>query len=152
VDAEKLRQRTVLVFTGVSRSSGLSNWDMLKRHLEGDQGVRAALDRIIGATHTMRRALLAADWDAAGEALGEEWEARKRMSPMVTTPSIDRLIEAARSSGAVAGKVCGAGGGGCVVLWSRAGRREAVAESAARLGARVLDFRYVAQGVSVTES
>ncbi|OLC54491.1 MAG: hypothetical protein AUH92_03920 [Acidobacteria bacterium 13_1_40CM_4_69_4] len=152
VETETLRQRTVLAFTGVSRSSGLSNWDMLKRHLDGDREVRAALDRIIGAAHAMRRALLAADWDAAGEALGEEWEARKRMSPLVSTEKVDRLIETARSSGALAGKVCGAGGGGCVVLWSRAGRREAVAESAVRLGARVLDFRYVEEGASVTDS
>jgi D-glycero-alpha-D-manno-heptose-7-phosphate kinase len=152
VDENALRQRTVLVFTGVSRSSGISNWDMLKRHLDGDVEVRGALDRIIGATHAMRRSLLAADWDAAGEALAQEWEARKKMSPKVTNGAIDRLIDAARSDGAVAGKVCGAGGGGCVVLWARAGRREAVAESAVRQGARVLDFRYVTDGVSVTES
>jgi len=76
VDEAAMRQRVVLVFTGVSRSSGISNWDMLKRHLDGDHNVREALDRIIGATHDMRRALLRADWDAAGEALGREWEAR----------------------------------------------------------------------------
>ncbi len=152
VDPEALRQRTILVFTGVSRSSGLSNWDMLKRHLDGDRDVRVALDGVIGAAHAMRRALLAADWDAAGEALGAEWEARKRMSPLVTSDPIERLIDAARSAGALAGKVCGAGGGGCVVLWARSGRRQAVAESATRLGHRVLDFRYVAEGVSVTDS
>ncbi len=152
VDGNALRQRTVLAFTGVSRSSGISNWDMLKRHLDGDPEVRGALDRIIGATHAMREALLAADWDAAGEALAREWEARKTMSPTVTNGSIDRLIDAAGTVGAVAGKVCGAGGGGCVILWTRAGRREAVAESVVRQGARVLDFHFVTDGVSVTES
>src|SRR5439155_23334850 len=86
-------QRTVLVFTGVSRASGISNWDMLKRHLDGDPDVRLALERIIEATHAMRRALLAADWDAAGEALGREWEARKRMSATVTNEAIERLME-----------------------------------------------------------
>jgi D-glycero-alpha-D-manno-heptose-7-phosphate kinase len=152
VDGDALRQRMVLVFTGVSRSSGISNWDMLKRHLDGDRDVRGSLDRIIEATHDMRRALLRADWDAAGEALAREWEARKKMSPTVTNDAIDRLIEAARGAGAIAGKVCGAGGGGCVILWARAGRREAVAESAGRVGSRVLDFRFVTGGVSVTES
>ncbi len=152
VDLEALRQRTVLVFTGISRSSGVSNWDMLKRHLDGDGQVRVALERVIEATRAMRRALLAADWDAAGLALGEEWKARREMSPLVTTEAIDRLIEAARSAGAIAGKVCGAGGGGCVVLWVHDGRREAVAESASRFGARVLDFHYVREGVAVTES
>ncbi len=152
VDVESLLERTVLVFTGVSRSSGISNWDMLKRHLDGDGDVRRALDSIIGATHAMRLALLRADWDAAGEALGREWEARKKMSPTVTNDVIDRLIEEARGSGAIAGKVCGAGGGGCVVLWARAGKRAAVAESAGRRGAEVLDFHFVTDGVSVRES
>ena len=150
VDDARLRERVVLVFTGVSRSSGISNWDMLKRHLDGDLGVRGALDRIIRATHDMRGALLRADWDAAGEALGREWEARKKMSPTVTNDAIDRLIDAARGAGAAAGKVCGAGGGGCVVLWARAGKRDAVAESAARQGARVLDFHFARDGVAVS--
>jgi D-glycero-alpha-D-manno-heptose-7-phosphate kinase len=152
VDEKALRERIVLVFTGVSRSSGISNWDMLKRHLDGDRTVQAALDRIIRATHDMRSALLKADWEAAGEALGREWEARKKMSPTVTNDGIDRLIEAARGAGAVTGKVCGAGGGGCLILWTRPDRREAVAEAAVRQGARVLDFHFVTRGVSVSES
>jgi len=152
VDGAALGHRTVLVFTGVSRASGISNWDMLKRHLDGDPEVRLALERIIEATHAMRRALLAADWDGAGEALGREWEARKRMSPTVTNESIDRLIEAARSAGAIGGKVCGAGGGGCVVLWARDGMREKVAQSAREKGATVLDCHFVSEGVSVSAS
>jgi len=152
VDGLELGRRTVLVFTGVSRSSGISNWDMLKRHLDGDVTVKEALDRILTATRHMRAALLARDWDAAGKAMGAEWEARKRMSPTVTHEEIDRLIDGARAAGAISGKVCGAGGGGCVVLWAAGGARERVAESATRLGARVLECRYVAEGVEVTES
>ncbi|MBI4169335.1 MAG: GHMP kinase [Acidobacteria bacterium] len=151
VDVEALRRHTVLVFTGVSRSSGVSNWDMIKRHLDGDREVRDALERINGATHAMREALLAGDWDAAGAALAEEWEARRRMSPKVTTPAIDGMIGAARALGGQAGKVCGAGGGGCLVLWVREGSRQAVVEGITGLGGRVLDFRYVTEGVVVTE-
>jgi D-glycero-alpha-D-manno-heptose-7-phosphate kinase len=152
VNAEELRRRTVLVFTGVSRSSGISNWDMLKRHLDGDAAVRQALDEILRATRGIRQALLAADWSAAGEALGREWEARRRMSPTVTNQTIDRLIDAARAAGAIAGKVCGAGGGGCVVFLVGPGQREAVSECATRLGAQVLDHHFVVEGVKVTES
>lgn len=151
-DPEALRRRTVLVYTGQSRSSGISNWDMMKRHLDGDRQVRSALDRVIAAAHALRKALLASDLDGAGAALGEEWAARRELSASVTTEAIDRLIEAGRKAGAIAGKVCGAGGGGCLVLWARDGRREAVSERVAALGARVLDFRYVGSGVEVTEA
>ncbi|HEU4402864.1 MAG TPA: GHMP kinase, partial [Candidatus Polarisedimenticolia bacterium] len=76
VETDALHERIVLIDTGISRSSGISNWDMLKRHLDGDQSVRRALERVNQATHAMRAALLAADWDAAGAALAREWEAR----------------------------------------------------------------------------
>ena len=135
-----------------ARSSGISNWDMIKRHLDGDEEVRSALERINHAAHAMREALLAGDWDRAGAALAEEWEARRRMSAKVTTPAIEGMIAAARDAGAQAGKVCGAGGGGCLVLWVREGRGPAVAGRVTGLGGVVLDFRYVAEGVVVTEA
>jgi len=97
-------------------------------------------------------ALLAADWEGAGEALGAEWEARKRLSPLVTNPGIETLIEGARSAGARAGKVCGAGGGGCLVFWTPGGRREEVVRRVSQMGAKVIDFRYAAEGVTVTEA
>ncbi len=152
VDATALRARTVLVYTGLSRSSGPSNWDMMKRHLDGDAGVRESLGAINRAAHAMRESLLAADWEGAGEALAAEWEARKRLSPLVTNPEIETLIEGARVAGARAGKVCGAGGGGCLVFWTPEGRREEVSRRVSAMGARVLDFRYVAEGVAVTEA
>jgi D-glycero-alpha-D-manno-heptose-7-phosphate kinase len=147
-----IRERLVLIYTGKSRSSGISNWDMLKRHLDGDLGVRGAMDGVIRAAHELRAALLAGDLDGVGPALASEWEARKQLSPAVTDPIIDDLIEAGIGAGALAGKVCGAGGGGCVVLWARAGRREEVAAALAAAGAEVLDFRCRAAGVEITET
>jgi D-glycero-alpha-D-manno-heptose-7-phosphate kinase len=150
LDLEMLEQRTVLIDSGMSRSSGISNWDMVKRHLDGDRDVREALEGVNRAAHAMRRALLDGRWDDAGAALAEEWEARKRLSPAVTDPSIDELIAAGRSAGALAGKVCGAGGGGCLVFWVREGCCDAVRDRLAGLGARILGARYTAAGVGVT--
>src|SRR5262249_35476587 len=79
VDLEALRQRGVLVYT-VSRSSGISNWDMLKRHLDGDAGVRAALDGILAATRTMRRALPAGGLGGPGGARAAQGQAREDVS------------------------------------------------------------------------
>src|SRR5260370_36343138 len=56
------------------------------------------------------------DWQEAGRLMREEWSFRKRNLPTISTKTIDRVIENARRNGALAGKVCGAGGGGCVVL------------------------------------
>jgi D-glycero-alpha-D-manno-heptose-7-phosphate kinase len=152
VDTAALRARTVLVYTGVSRNSGISNWDIFKRYLDGEAGVRAALQATSDAAHAMRGALLRGDWTAAATALDGDWQARLRLSPAVTDPIIDGLIAEARSAGALAGKVCGAGGGGCLVLWVPEEARGAVVRRMEARGASVLDVHYVDQGVRVTES
>jgi D-glycero-alpha-D-manno-heptose-7-phosphate kinase len=151
-DLGQLRRRTVLVDTGASRSSGVSNWDVFKRHLDGERAVRDALQSISNAAHGVRAAILARDWDAVGEALDQEWRARQRLSPAVSNARIERLISEGRSAGAVAGKVCGAGGGGCLVLWVRDGAGEAVGRRVERAGGRVLEFQYTETGVRVTDS
>jgi len=152
IDLDQMHARLILVYTGVSRSSGISNWDILKRHLDGEQVVFDSLGQIIGAARDLRDALLGGDWDAAGQAIGREWEARKRLSPAVTSRVVDRLIEEGCAAGAVSGKVCGAGGGGCLFLWTREGRREAVCDRVSELGGEVLDYAFTTEGVAVTES
>ena len=78
--------------------------------------VTHAFDAIQQAAGSMRDALEAGDWPAVGVLMAAEWQARKRLAPGVTTPEIDQLLDRARFAGALAGKVCGAGGGGSISL------------------------------------
>ena len=77
----------------------------------------------------MRAALRDGRLDDAGKLLGEEGRLRYSLAPSVATPKILAVDAAARRAGALGVKVCGAGGGGCVVAFAREGRRQAVAEA-----------------------
>ena len=66
---------------------------MMKRRLDGDPHARDSLEAVNRAARAMHRALETGDWDSAGKALADEWEARKRLSPAVTDAKIDNLIE-----------------------------------------------------------
>jgi D-glycero-alpha-D-manno-heptose-7-phosphate kinase len=66
----------------------------------------------------------------------------------VSTPAIDDLIGRARGAGATAAKVCGAGGGGCLFCYGPPSARPAIAEALASGGARVLDYRIEAEGLT----
>ena len=79
----------------------------------------------------------------------EEWSFRKRNLPTISTKTIDRVIENARRSGALAGKVCGAGGGGCVVLLIEPDARERVEKAIEESGGKVLPVTIDRQGVQV---
>src|SRR5262245_11500733 len=147
VDAGLFAARVVLCDSGKSRSSGMSNWDMIRRRISGHRRVTRHMQAIVEAASGMRRALLAADWDAAGEALDAEGRARRGLSPLVETPRIAALMKAARHAGAIGGKVCGAGGGGCVAFIVRSGRRASVEAALAKAGGRVLPVRLARRGI-----
>jgi D-glycero-alpha-D-manno-heptose-7-phosphate kinase len=70
----------------------------------------------------------------------------------VTTPAIDALLAAARTAGATGGKVCGAGGGGCLFCLVEPDRKSAVADALTAGGATVLPCSIEAEGVRVQKS
>lgn len=145
----ELERRLLLVFTGQSHFSGTNNWAMLKRYIE-DRGTTVANLRAIKRTaFKMREALAARDWQRVAAVLNEEWQNRKRLAHGVSTPRIERLMAAARRAGAVASKICGAGGGGCIVTYVEPERRDAVEGIYRRMGAEVLHFSIAKQGLSV---
>lgn len=147
--AEWLGPRLVLCYTGAPHRSGIRNWEVYKRAVDGEAATCRALEAIAAAALGMEAALRARDAERVGEALGREWEARKLLAPGVTTPRIEETIDWARSAGALAAKVCGAGGGGCVLLLAREGRAPEVAGALRARGVELLPLRLAAQGLAV---
>jgi D-glycero-alpha-D-manno-heptose-7-phosphate kinase len=149
VDAGELERRLVLAYTGASRHSGINNWDVMVRRINKDAGVTAAFDAIRDAALAVRRALESSDWSEVAIGLNQEWAARKRLAPGVTTPEIDRLIDVARLAGSRAAKVCGAGGGGCLVNLVDPDRRDEVSAALSVAGATVLPFSIEREGLKI---
>jgi len=150
VDPRDLERRIVLCYTGEPRNSGTNNWDITKRHIDGDQHIFDCFERIRDTAAAMRAALTRGDWDATAACVATEWENRKRLAPGVTTPFIDLLIARASAAGAKAAKVCGAGGGGCLFCIAPPDAVPAVRDALADGGARVLDFGVEMTGLDVT--
>ena len=86
----------MLAYTGAPRNSGTNNWEITKRHIDGDRHIFDCFERIRDTAAAMRLALERGDWDEVGRQIAIEWENRKRLAPGVTTPAIDSLIAAPR--------------------------------------------------------
>ena len=149
VAEEDLQRRIVVAHTGASRNSGINNWEVIKRHIDGDPTVHDSFDRIRDIAGAMRSGLERRDWTEVGRQVGYEWENRKRLAPGVTTPAIDAMLDAARQAGAMAGKVCGASGGGCLFCIADPAHVPAVRAALADAGARVLDCAIERDGLRV---
>ena len=147
VDPRELEQRIVLAYTGAPRSSGTNNWEIIKRHIDGDRHVFDCFERIRDTATAMRAALQRGDWDEVGRQIAKEWENRKHLAAGVTTPTIDDLIARASAAGATAAKVCGAGGGGCLFCYGPPQAHSAIAAALSDGGARLLDYRIETEGL-----
>lgn len=150
VDTSMLERRIAICYTGEPRNSGTNNWEITKRHIDGDRELFEIFDGIRDTSLKMRSALLASDWDAVGQILTDAQPQRKRLSPNITTPQMDHLISTALGAGGIAAKVCGAGGGGCIAFYCEDGRRGDVEAAVSALdGARILDWHIQPQGLTV---
>jgi D-glycero-alpha-D-manno-heptose-7-phosphate kinase len=153
VDPARMEESLLLVDAGATRFSGINNWEVFKAQIDADGRVRSALGAIASVAVRMRAALLEGRFEDVVALVAEEWEARQRLAPGVTTPEIDRIVEVARGAGAAA-KVCGAGGGGVVAVWAPPGargpgRREAVEPALKAAGFRTFAARVDLRGVDV---
>ena len=148
-NVRELERRLVLCYTGKPRQSGINNWEVYKAHIEGNGRVQRNLEQITQVAIAMRAALARSSWAEVGRLMREEWAFRRRNLPTISTPVIDRIIAAARRSGALAGKVCGAGGGGCVTLLTVPEARARVEAAVAVAGGQLLPIRIDRRGVRV---
>lgn len=148
-DLNQLERWLVLCYTGKPRQSGINNWEVFTRHIHGDPRVARNLEKIATVARSVRVALERNQWNELGRLVREEWEFRRRNLPTISTPVIDRIIAAARRRGALGGKVCGAGGGGCVALVIEPDARDAVEAAIAAAGGTLLPMRIDRRGVQV---
>jgi D-glycero-alpha-D-manno-heptose-7-phosphate kinase len=150
VNLGDLEQRLVLCYTGKPRQSGINNWKVYQEHLNGNRRIRRNLAEISAIAQALRAALEAGQWDETGRLMRNEWAFRRRNLSTISTPTIDKIISASLRAGAMAGKVCGAGGGGCVTLLIPPDARKQVERAAADAGGTVLPFSIDHRGAAAT--
>ncbi len=152
IDTETLQKRIAVCYTGEPRNSGINNWEVTKRHIDGDNELFDIFEGIRDDAISLRKALLENDWERVGEILKNAHPHRKRLAPNITTHQMDFLIEKALNNGAIAPKICGAGGGGCIAFFCEEGKREAVENALAEEeGAEVLDWTLAAEGLTIKD-
>ena len=147
---EELDRRFVLTYTGAPRQSGINNWQVFQDHLNGKGKIFKNFECISAIARAMHKALALADWDEVARLLREEWKLRKTNAPKITTPTIEKLIKIATRNGALAAKVCGAGGGGCIIFLTDPESQERVAQTLRSYGGHVLPARVAREGLTIS--
>ena len=116
----------LLVYTGKSHHSGLNNFEVLKSAVQADANVMQALQKIKDISKELKAVIINREWDKMPELFQQEYAARIQLTPAFSSPEIEKLSSICMGAGALAVKICGAGGGGCVLVWVAPEKRENV--------------------------
>jgi D-glycero-alpha-D-manno-heptose-7-phosphate kinase len=138
-----LNDNFLLFFTGVSRSSS----SILTEQKSRIKDRIGELREIKQMAYQAREYVEAENFDAIGGLMHQSWELKKRLAGTISSGRINEMYEAARSAGAIGGKIAGAGGGGFLLLYvpyERQGRVRAVLN-----GLQELPFRLEADGTKI---
>ena len=144
----ELRAHLLLCYTGGVRTDlGLID-TQIRLYEEGREETIVGMKELHHMAFEMRDAVAAGDIPALGAMLRDAYESKKRMNPHIAegTP-IERLLVLARSAGALGGKVCGAGGGGFILVACEPSRRDGVISALEAQGGRITDFSFRSHGV-----
>ena len=147
----KLSRSIILSFTGEPRFSGATNWALVKGYIDNAGRTREYLKKLKDSGIRMRQCLLSQELEKFPGLLNEEWEIRKNIAEGVTTPLVEEIITAARKAGALASKLCGAGGGGCMITYADPENREKVIKSLEAKGAKHMEFKIARKGLSISK-
>lgn len=153
INVAELERRMAICYTGEPRLSGINNWEVFKRHIDGDRELFQMFEGIRDSGRRMRELLLLDDWNGIADSMRRAHPNRKQLAPNITTPQMDALIEKALANGAEAAKVCGAGGGGCMAFLCAEGRKAEVERALSEEeGVEVLNWKVSSEGLVVKES
>jgi D-glycero-alpha-D-manno-heptose-7-phosphate kinase len=142
-DLAELRRQLLLCYTGNVRTDlGLIH-EQIRMYEEGREDTIVGMKQLHAMAFEMRAEIEAGNFDRLGALLHEAFESKKLMNPHITrgTP-IERLFDVAERAGASGGKICGAGGGGYLLLACRPQAQAAVRTELVRLGGQFADFAF----------
>jgi D-glycero-alpha-D-manno-heptose-7-phosphate kinase len=103
----------LLFYTGITRKAD----DILHSQKKQTAGKQEVLTRMKYQAAAVREMIAVRQFDRVGEILHEAWELKKSLVDSISIPEIDRMYDVARRNGAIGGKICGAGGGGFLMLY-----------------------------------
>ncbi len=146
---EGLQQRILLFHTGVARDSSPIAGGQQRSMQQRDSSVLARLDRIRELGLRMAEGLESGDLDILGELMHLSWLEKRNVGSRVTTSRIDELYETATRAGALGGKICGAGGGGVMMLYCLPENQDRLRSELSAARVKEISYSFERSGIHV---
>jgi D-glycero-alpha-D-manno-heptose-7-phosphate kinase len=144
----RLLDSLLLFYTGMHRDAP-SVLGEVKDNIRTAPAARETLDKLVALADELLRMLSRGHLSGVGELLGRSWELKKQMGSRVSNDELDGLYRRAVKAGASGGKVAGAGGGGCLLLYVEPDARASVRDAMRRRGLKEIPLNIDPDGCKI---
>lgn len=135
---EAIESNIIVFYTGITRSAS----GILKEqssNVADSSGKQKMLNRMVELAYELREELQNGHVNSMGEILDENWQLKKQLASGITSSEIDEWYAKAKASGALGGKLLGAGAGGFLMFYAPSERHDAIEKA---LGLRRIHFGF----------
>lgn len=142
---QQLNDNLLMFFTGLSRFSfqiQKTTKQMLDKKTEQLLSILSMVDEAEHILTKPERSL-----DDFGILLNETWQLKKSISNEISTDMIDLYYKKAMKSGALGGKLLGAGGGGCMLFYVKKEKQDAVRSALSDM--HEIKFKFENEGTKI---
>lgn len=143
IGSTPLKEHFLLVYTGKAHHSGINNFEVLKSAVAKDAKVMAALNSLKDVAEKTANACLSNEWSKLPEIFEHEYKYRIQLTEHFSSPEIRQIKEISQKTGQSQVKICGAGGGGCVLIWTAPEVRSRIIKECQTQGFQILNSQPV---------
>ncbi|MEE2875572.1 MAG: CBS domain-containing protein [Chloroflexota bacterium] len=141
----ELQENLILCNTGIKHISG-SIHDDQKREMAKDEK-KELVKQNVKLTEGLKRALVAGDLTSVGIQMNKGWKIKRQLSSKISSNQIDHAYDEVMASGALGGKLLGAGGGGYFLFFVAGDQQLAVRKRIIELGMEMQPFSFDKEGL-----
>ncbi len=146
---DELESNLLIFYSGVERSASAVLSEQAKTVKSNKDDAVARMHRIKEIGYETKKLLLEGNVDYFGELMHEHWTNKRKLAANMTDDAIDGHYAAARTAGAIGGKLMGAGGGGFFMFYVRPESKRQVYEALTARGLRPMRFRFDFDGARI---
>lgn len=148
---KEIENNLILFYTGLPRTSGNIVKAQVKSYAEKPKESKKSLDKLKEIAYQMKDALMAENFEKFGELLTEDLEIKTKFNPLLTTDYMKQLNSLVLRNGGIGGRVCGAGGGGCMIWLIKPGFKEKIKTLLKNQQGKLIEFCFTDKGLEILD-
>jgi D-glycero-alpha-D-manno-heptose-7-phosphate kinase len=145
---KELEQNLLLFFVG-SRTTSSILTNHISKIKKNDPKTMDSLSNVTTLAHDAYDSIRKSNLTGFGELLDRGWASKKKFSNNVSNPKIDKIYKSALNSGAIGGKLTGAGGGGHLLLYCEKSKQSKVIQKMESFKLKQVKFSFFNEGAKI---